>query len=148
LYEAGRLHQFVNEHEKAREKFAALVESYPESSHVADALWRSALSAYLMDDFKAVEKPLLAILKNHGNKKDESELTMGLKAKYWLGTSALKAGDKKAAARWLQDTISSGPLTWYGRLAVARMDEAGMKYSLRVPQSKLTAADLSDLSTL
>lgn len=148
LYEAGRLHQFVNEHEKAREKFAALVESYPESSHVADALWRSALSAYLMDDFKAVEKPLLAIIKNHGNKKDESELTMGLKAKYWLGTAALKAGDKKAAARWLQDTISSGPLTWYGRLAVARMDEAGMKYSLRVPQSKLTAADLRDLSTL
>ncbi len=148
LYEAGRLHQFVNEHEKAREKFAALVETYPESSHVPDALWRTALSAYLMDDFKATEAPLLAILKNYGSQKDESELTMGLKAKYWLGTSALKAGDKKAAARWLQDTINSGPLTWYGRLAVARMDDAGMKYTLRVPQSKLTAADLRDLSTL
>ncbi len=148
LYEAGRLHQFVNEHEKAREKFAALVENYPESSHVADALWRTALSAYLMDDFKAVEKPLLAIIKDHGSQKDESELTMGLKAKYWLGTAALKSGDTKSARRWLQDTINSGPLTWYGRLAVARMDEAGMKYSLRIPQSKLTAADLRDLSTL
>lgn len=148
LYEAGRLYQFVNEHEKAREKFAALVETFPESEHIADALWRTALSAYLMEDFQAAQAPLLTIVEKYASQKDESELSMGLKAKYWLGTSALKNGDRNTAARWLQDTINSGPLTWYGRLAVARMDEAGMKYSLRLPQSKLTAADLRDFSTL
>ncbi|MBA2664437.1 MAG: transglycosylase SLT domain-containing protein [Bradymonadaceae bacterium] len=148
LYEAGRLYQFLNEHEKARAKFFALVGMHPFSEHVPDALWRSALSAYLVGDFEGAIPPLKDIVEHYGDQKDESELTMGLKAKYWIGVSALKSGNRVMAARWLQDTINSGPLTWYGRLAVARMDDAGMKYALHLPDSRLTAADLRDFSNL
>jgi soluble lytic murein transglycosylase len=148
LYEAGRLLQFLNEHERAREKFFLVVAMHPFSSHVPDALWRFALSAYLQGDYEAAIPPLKDIVAHYGDQKDSSELTIGLKARYWIGTSYLKAGNRAMAARWLQETINNGTLTWYGRLAVARMEDAGMKPAVRLPSVKLTAEDLRDLSTL
>ncbi|MFU8802286.1 MAG: transglycosylase SLT domain-containing protein [Bradymonadaceae bacterium] len=148
LYEAGRLLQFLNEHEQAREKFFLLVAMHPFSEHVPDGLWRFALSSYLEGDFEAAIPPLKDIVAHYGDIKDSSELTMGLKARYWIGVSYLKAGDRSMAARWLQDTINSGTLTWYGRLAVARMEDAGMRPAVRLPTSRLAAADLRDLSSL
>ena len=48
-----------------------------------------------------------------------SELTVGLKAQYWLGVVALKEGDHTRARTKLYRALSMGPLTWYGRLAIA-----------------------------
>ncbi len=148
LFEAGRLSQYLEMHHQAREKFEELVGLFPFSKHVPEALWRGAFSAYLMGDYKAAERPLEQIIAYYGDLKDASELSLGLKAQYWLGTAKLKAGDTDGARKALQATINRGPLTWYGRLAVARMKQAGMTPVVTIPRSMLTSRELDDLSTL
>ncbi|AWV90914.1 soluble lytic murein transglycosylase-like protein [Bradymonas sediminis] len=146
LFEAGRLSQYLGLHEQARERFARMLENYPESKMVPKALWGSAFSAYLMEDFAAMEAPLRRLIAEYPQVKDASELTMGLKAQYWLGVALLKGGDLQAAQVALQTTINRGPLTWYGRLAVARMKSAQMKPVVHIPRSQMTQADLQDLT--
>lgn len=148
LFEAGRLSQYLEMHHQAREKFALVVGLHPYSEHVPQALWRGAFSAYLMGDYEDAQSPLEHIIAHYGDVQDASELTLGLKAQYWLGAAKMKAGDKKGAVEELQATVDRGPLTWYGRLAVARMEEAGMSARLDVPRSSLSATDLRDLGTL
>ena len=48
----------------------------------------------------------------------------------------------------LQEAIDRGPLTWYGRLAAQRMEQNGWSPSIRLPDSRLTEAELRDLATL
>ncbi|RVU42792.1 tetratricopeptide repeat protein [Lujinxingia sediminis] len=148
LYEAGRLYQFKNKHEEARAHFFDLVGLHPFSSHVPDALWRTALSAYLQEDYDAAIPPLLDLVNHYGHIKDESELTLGLKARYWLGVNHLKAGRAEQARHWLQTTIDSGPLTWYGRLAVARLEQHELPAHVRLPTINLDAAEIANFATL
>lgn len=146
LFEAGRLSQYLGLHKEARERFARVIENYPNSKMVPKALWGSAFSAYLMQDYEAMEAPLRHLIAEYPELKDASELTLGLKAQYWLGVARLKAGDTQGAAVALQATINRGPLTWYGRLAVARMKSAQMKPVVHIPRSEMSQADLRDLS--
>ena len=146
LFEAGRLSQYLGLHKEARERFARVIENYPKSKMVPNALWGSAFSAYLMQDYEAMETPLRHILAEYADLKDASELTLGLKAQYWLGVARLKAGDTQGAEVALQATINRGPLTWYGRLAVARMKSAQMKPVVHIPRSEMSQADLRDLT--
>ncbi|TXD33502.1 tetratricopeptide repeat protein [Lujinxingia vulgaris] len=148
LYEAGRLYQFKNKHEEARAHFFDLVGLHPFSSHVPDALWRTALSAYLQEDYDAAIPPLLDLVNHYGHIKDESELTLGLKARYWLGVNHLKAGRTDQARHWLQNTIDSGPLTWYGRLAVARLEQHELPAHVRLPTINLNAEEIANFATL
>ncbi|RAL20026.1 hypothetical protein DL240_19155 [Lujinxingia litoralis] len=148
LYEAGRLYQYKNKHEEARALFFDLVGLHPFSDHVPDALWRTALSAYLQQDYDAAIPPLLDLVHHYGQIKDESELTLGLKARYWLGVNHLKAGRSEEARQWLQDTINSGPLTWYGRLAVARLEQHELPARVRLPTINLSADEITNLATL
>jgi soluble lytic murein transglycosylase-like protein len=148
LFEAGRLSQYLNLHQQARDKFTMVVGLFPDSEHVPKALWRGAFSAYLMEDFAAAESPLEHLIAYHGDIQDASELSLGLKAQYWLGTAKLKGGDTDGAKVALQETINRGPLTWYGRLAVARMEQAGFEPRVMIPRSTLAATELNDMSTL
>ncbi|MFP4597844.1 MAG: transglycosylase SLT domain-containing protein [Persicimonas sp.] len=148
LFEAGRLNQYLGRHDKARGKFELVVGLFPHSDKVPEALWRGAFSAYLMEDYEAAQGPLEHLIAYHGDLKDASELTMGLKAQYWLGTSKLKAGQHEAGLEELQKTISNGPLTWYGRLAAARIREAGGTPRVNLPRSTLAASEFETLSTL
>lgn len=125
-YQAGRLLQYLEKHEASRERFIRLAATHPESKHMAEALWRSALSSYLLQDWEMADRLLVHLGEHHGAKKDESELKVGLKAQYWRGVVALKRGDRAGAARHLQATIAQGPLTWYGRLASARLTAIGI----------------------
>lgn len=147
-YEAGRLLQFANRHDEAVAKFHEVAEKYPESDFVPDALWREALSRYLQGEYADALGPLERLRADFADERDESELTLGLKATYWLAMAHLKKGDAPNAERLFQETIDRGPLTWYGRLAVARMDEAGWTPSLRLPDSRLTEKELRDLASL
>jgi soluble lytic murein transglycosylase-like protein len=148
LFEAGRLSQYLDRHQQARDNFSMVVGLFPDSEHVPDALWRGAFSAYLMEDYEAAQSPLEHIIAYYGDVQDASELTLGLKAQYWLGTAKLKAGDTDGAKTALQETINRGPLTWYGRLAASRMKEAGLTPHTMIPRSTLAATELNDLSTL
>ncbi|QDG50882.1 tetratricopeptide repeat protein [Persicimonas caeni] len=147
-FEAGRLSQYLGKHDDARDNFALVVGLFPFSEHVPQALWRGAFSAYLMEDYEAMQSPLEQIVAFYGDEQDASELTIGLKAQYWLGVAKLKAGDKEGARVALQKAIDKGPLTWYGRLAVARMEKAGFEARVSIPHSTLAATELKDLSTL
>ena len=95
---------------------------HPESAYVPDGLWRGAFSSFLLGDFAGAEPMLERIIAFHHDETDASELTIGLKARYWLGVMALKQGDTPRAVKLLQEAIDHGPLTWYGRLAAARME--------------------------
>lgn len=148
LFEGGRLSQYAEEHEEARARFARVIEEYPDSSRVPTALWGSAFSAYLMEDYAQMEAPLRRLIDEFPEQKDASELTLGLKAQYWLGVARLKSGDKRGAKNALQAAINRGPLTWYGRLAVARMKSAGMHPVVYIPRSEMSLADLKNLATM
>ncbi len=148
LYEAGRLLQYQNHHEEARERFSALVGLHPFSEHVPDGLWRYSLSAYLQDDFEDAIPPLKQIVDHHGEIQDASELTIGLKARYWLGVNHLKLGDDHNARRWLQSAVDHGPLTWYGRLAVTRLEQEQMPVRISNPTKKLSKDEIEDFATL
>lgn len=147
-YQAGRLLQYSNKHAEARRQLELLVAMHPTSKFVDDALWRAAFSAYLMGDLKGVDAPLEHLIAHFGDRHDESGLTLGLKARYWMGVAALKRGEREIAAARLLDTLQRGPLTWYGRLADARLRELGVKPPAVRPASDLTASDLRDPARL
>lgn len=147
-YEAGRLLQYKNEHRAAIAKFDAVLATRPESDHTADALWRKAFSHYLQKQYDQMVAPLERMRAEFGDERDESELTLGLKATYWLGVAHLKAKNNTMAERLLQETVDRGPLTWYGRLAAKRMEAAGWTPSVQLPSKRLTADELRDLATL
>jgi soluble lytic murein transglycosylase len=147
-FEAGRLSQYLEMHHKARQKFAAVVGMYPDSDKVPKALWRGAFSAYMMGDFEAAQAPLEHIIAHYPDLQDASELTMGLKAQYWLATAKLKAGQDADAIDAYHETMRRGPLTWYGRLAATRLAELGEQPRPVVPRSTLSARELENLSTL
>ncbi len=147
-YEAGRLLQFQNKHARAIEHFDAVIKDYPNSEYVADSLWRKAFSHYLGGEYAKMRAPLERLRTEFGDERDSSELTLGLKATYWLGMSRLKGGDRPEAERLLQETVDRGPLTWYGRLAAVRMTEAGWTASVTLPSQRLGADDLRNLATL
>lgn len=148
LYEAGRLLQFQNKHKLAQENFDKVIENHKDSEFMADALWRSAFSHYLNGNYDKSNERLAAILKDHADLKDESELTMGLKARYWTAMNHLGAGRKDVAKAAFQDTINNGRLTWYGQLAVARMRQQGWSPRLDLPTGKLRKDDLENLELL
>lgn len=148
LYEAGRLLQYQEKHAEALSKFAEVVEKHSDSDFVADAVWRSAFSHYLLGQYDAAVPLLERMRSEFGELRDESELTLGLKATYWLGVVHLKAGHRAEARKVLQETIDRGMLTWYGRLAASRMADAGWRPDVRMPSGRLTARDLEDLSSL
>lgn len=145
MYEAGRLLQYQNKHELASAHFERLVGLFPDHRDVPDALWRAAFSLYLKGDYEAVDPVLEHLRDFHGDERDESELTLGLKAQYWLGVAALKRGDRFGAMAALQKTIDRGPLTWYGRLAVERLEEMGVKPLELLPARQLSIDDLRHL---
>lgn len=145
MYEAGRLLQYQNKHELASAHFERLVGLFPDHRDVPDALWRAAFSLYLEGKYEAVDPVLEHLRDFHGDHRDESELTLGLKAQYWLGVAALKRGDRFEAMTALQKTIDRGPLTWYGRLAVERLEEMGIKPLEMLPSRQLSIDDLRHL---
>jgi len=147
-FEIGRLHQYDDRHEPAREAFGELLGMHPDSEYVPKALWRGAFSAYLSGEYRLMEKPLRRILREYPERTDASGLPVALKAHYWLGVAALERGETGIAARRLQETINRGALTWYGRLAAARMKSVGAEPVIPRPPRQLSAADLHDLSTL
>lgn len=147
-FQAGRLHQYAQAHQKARSKFSDVVGLHPNSEHVPQALWLGAFSAYLLGDYAAVDEPLRQIVEHHGNEEDASGLPISLKARYWLGAAAYKRGDLDLAERRLQATINHGALTWYGRLAAVRMERMGARPSVPRPPTRLTNRRLKDLDTL
>ncbi len=148
LYEAARLHQYQNRHDDARELFEYVVSYHPFHDTVPDALWRYSLSAYLQDDFESALPPLRQIVDHHGDHQDESELTTGLRARYWIGVNHLQLGELDDAHQWLQSTINHGPLTWYGQLAVSRLDQAGLQADIPRPTAQLNQQGIADFSTL
>ena len=147
-YEAGRLLQYGNHHDKAREKFADVVGLHPESDHVPDALWRGAFSAYLMGDYQEAERPLKLLMRHHPDEEDSSGLPASLKARYWLGVCAFKQGEIERAERIFQETINQGALTWYGRLAAKRMQRVGTQPVVPLPPVTLSNRELKDLGSL
>ncbi len=148
LYEAARLHQYRNRHDEARELFEHVVSYYPFHDAVPDSLWRYSLSAYLQDDFDAALTPLHKIVKFHGDHQDESELSTGLRARYWIGVNHLQLGELDDARHWLQSTIHHGPLTWYGQLAVSRLEQADLSADIPRPTAQLNEHEIGDFSTL
>lgn len=145
-YEAGRLLQFLDDHEGALAKFDAVLSKHNDSDWIADALWRSAFSHILREEWDAAIVNLERLRDDYGDEQDASELSLGLKATYWIGVSHLKAGRTSQARLVLQETINRGKLTWYGRLAVARLEDAGLPHTVYLPESKLTEADTRSLS--
>lgn len=145
LYEAGRLLQYQNKHAEARDKFAQLVGLYPFHRDIPDALWRAAFSSYLQEDYAAAQPMLRHLREHYADHRDASELTLGLKAQYWLGVTLLKQGEVEQAARALQLAVDMGPLTWYGRLAAARLEQMGRVPLISMPPSRLSSDDLARL---
>lgn len=146
MYEAGRLLQYQNEHEQASAHFERLVGLFPDHRDVPDALWRAAFSMYLEGKYEQVDPVLRHLRDFHGDRRDESELTLGLKAQYWLGVAALKRGNRLLAMTELQHAIDRGPLTWYGRLAAERLEEMGVEPIDHGPSRTLSIQDLKHLA--
>lgn len=148
LYQAGRLLQYQNKHERAVAHFASLVGLFPDSHMVPDALWRGGFSSYLTKDYARAEKTLAHLRDFYGDNKDESELTLELKAQYWIGVAALKRGDKWTAEQALRKALAMGPLTWYGRLAASRLEQLGATPQTALSTKQLEMDDLRDLGGL
>lgn len=147
-YEAGRLSQYQNKHGQARQKFADLVGMFPDSDFVPDALWRGAISAYIQEDYEAMDRPLQQLIDHYGTETDSSGLPLGLKARYWRAAAAFERGDMKQARRRLQATINKGALTWYGALAAARLKKIGERPVIPMPNSDLSRRTVLDLNSL
>ena len=147
-YEAGRLLQYGNDHKGAIAKFETVLKKWPDADEVSDSLWRSAFSHYMVGDYAAMEAPLQQLASQFGHETDESDLSLSLKASYWLAMSAYRQGNRPEASRRFQTTIDRGPLTWYGRLAAQRMTEAGWTPVVSKPSSQITNADLQNFGTL
>lgn len=147
-YHAGRLSVYDNDFEEARGYFADVVGLHPASDYHADALWLGAFSAYLQGDYADVERPLQALREAYGDQLDSSGTELGLKARYWQAVAALKLGEADRAERGLQGVITENPLSWYGRLAAARLENLGVAPVVPLPPAELTPADLRDLSSL
>lgn len=147
-FEAARLNQYRENHDRARELFADIVGLHGESGIVVDSLWRGALSAYVQGDYDGVDPPLQQILELDPDRRDASGLPVTLKARYWLGAAAYKRGDLELARTRLQETINRGALTWYGRLAAERMRRMGEQPVVPLPSTELTRRKLEDLSQL
>ncbi len=141
MYEAGRLLQYQNKHDLASAHFERLVGLFPDHRDVPDALWRAAFSLYLKGDYEGVDPVLRHLRDFYGDEHDESELSLGLKAQYWLGVAALKRGDRITALTELQKTIDRDPLTWYGKLAMERLEEIGVKPLMIKPSRQLGVDD-------
>ncbi len=145
-YEAGRLLQYQNKHQEARAHFSDVVGLHPFSDRVPDALWRYALSAYLEEDYEAAIPPLKQIVAHYGEIQDASELTIGLKARYWIGVNYLQTDQEELAQKWLQETVDQGPLTWYGGLAISRLQDADMRVRVRRPTAQLSKDQIEDFT--
>ncbi|MEZ4462217.1 MAG: transglycosylase SLT domain-containing protein [bacterium] len=148
LYEAGRLLQYQDKHAQALAKFDEVIQKHGDGDFVADAVWRSAFSHYLLGQYDDAIVHLERLRTEFGDLRDESELSLALKATYWIGVSHLKAGHRAKAQKVLQETIDRGMLTWYGRLAATRMKSEGWSPDVPMPDGRLTAADLEELSSL
>lgn len=148
LYEAGRLLQYRNRHDEARQRFERLATFHPFHDRAPNALWRYAFSAYLQGDHEDALAPLETIVDHYGDIEDSSELTAGLRATYWLGVNHLELGNETEARLWLQRAIDDGPLTWYGRLAVERMRDTGLRARVPRPITQLTQSEIEDLANI
>lgn len=148
LYQSGRLLQYENKLKEAYDAFFMLAGIYPESPRMAEVTWRAALCAYLLKRYDDVEPLLETIAQRWPNKRDASGLPIGLKAQYWKGVVALKKKDRDLATAHLQKTINMGPLTWYGRLAHARLKQMQVNVPDALPLSRLTLQDLNTLEGL
>jgi len=147
-YHAGRLSVYDTDFEEARGYFADVVGLHPTSDYHAEALWLGAFSAYLQGDYEDVERPLQALREGYGEELDSSGTELGLKARYWQAVAALKLGEADRAERGLQGVITENPLSWYGRLAAARLEKLGVAPVVPLPPAELTPSDLRDLSSL
>lgn len=124
MYEAGRLEQYASKHNSAISRFTKIID-VPSSQYVADALWRRGFSYYLKGEFEKSRVDFENLEKDFSHRKDASELSLGLKASYWIAVSLHKSGKNDAAIKQYKKALTSGPLTWYGRLAAARLKELG-----------------------
>ncbi len=138
LYQAGRLLQYDNQHEQAYEHFFAFAGRFPEHEELPEALWRAAFSAYMLKRYDESQAAWSALKTRFPHHKDASDLTLGLKADYWLAMVALRRGELELAATRFQKTIDAGPLTWYGQLASSRLKQMGRQPIMALPARRLS----------
>ena len=136
-FEAARLLQYHDKHEEALGQFFVFMGGHSDHQKMAEATWRAAFSAYLTGQWSQAEALLGTLEREYGEQTDASELTVGLKARYWKGMVSLRQGRTIEAMARFQDTIESGPLTWYGRLAAGRLEQLGRKPVVRLPAQTL-----------
>ena len=142
LYQVGRLLQYENRFDEAFDAFFMLVGNYPEAPDLAEAHWRAALCAYLRQRYDEADSLWAEVGQRWGATRDTSGLPLSLRAHYWRGVIALKRGQHERALAMLQETIDQGPLTWYGRLAAARLKQRGVQPRQALPTARYTLQDL------
>ena len=148
LYQAARLLQYENKLQEAFDTFFELAGMYPESRRMPEAIWRAALCAYLLGQYEPAQGLLAQLQQRWPRKRDASGLALELKAQYWMGVVALKQGDQEQAKDQLHKAFTMAPLTWYGRLAHARLTKLGAPPALNLPNEALTLGDLQTLGGL
>ncbi len=147
MYEAGRLEQYASKHDTAISRFSEII-AIPSSEFIADALWRRGFSYYLKGEFEKSQIDFERLRSDFGHRKDASELSLGLKGSYWVAVSLQKGGKKEAAIDQYKTTLRKGPLTWYGRLAAARLKELGFASIDAGKPRMITKSEMKDFSTL
>ena len=145
LYEAGRLLQYAEDFDASRARFASLVGLYPDHDRVSEAVWLAAFGAVVQQKWDTARSLMGHVLAHWPDDHDASDLSVGLKAQYWLGVIEMKSGQRLRAIEAFHDTIARGPLTWYGRLAASRLESMGERERWRLPSSGVLASRLQHL---
>lgn len=141
LYQAGRLLQYENKFEEAFDAFFMLAGFYPESERMVETHWRAALCAYMLKRYEQAESLWAEVEQRWPDELDSAALPMGLRARYWRGVIALKQDHRLEAVSHLSQALSMGPLTWYGRLATARLKQLGIDPPTGLPLHRYTVQD-------
>lgn len=147
LYEAGRLEQYAKNHKSSIARFTKIVNTQ-HSEYVADALWRRGFDYYLLNQYEKARKDFVRIKSEFSHRRDASELSLGLKANYWIGVTLHKEGKKSEAITQYKHTLKKGPLTWYGRLAAARLQQLGFGSINAGKPEKISAGEMQHFDNL
>lgn len=148
LYQAGRLLQYENKFDEAFDAFFMLAGFYPEADRMVEVHWRAALCAYLLGRYEESASLWSTVEERWPEEIDSAGLPMGLRARYWRGVVALKAGDRLEGVALLHQALGMGPLTWYGRLAAARLKQLNIEPPTGLPLHRYTLADTQYLEGL